>query len=198
VALTFDAEHPSRATHRPGADGEILDVLGRAGVRATFFLQGRWASAHPALARRVAEEGHVVGNHSHHHGPMTLLSDEGIRLDVVRSAERIAEVTGADPRPWFRCPFGEGAEDPRVLAQLRDLGYRNVHWSIDPGDWREGASPPGVASAVLNELGSSPGGAIVVFHTWPGVTPEAVGLVVDRLAADGATFVTAPEIVDAA
>ena len=198
VALTFDAEHPSRATHRPGADVGILDVLGRAGVRATFFLQGRWASAYPAVARRVVEDGHVVGNHSHHHAPMTLLSAEGIRVDVRRSAERIGEITGADPRPWFRCPFGEGADDPAVLGELRDLGYRNVPWTIDPGDWQESVSPSDVASAVVDGLGSSPGDAIVVFHTWPGGTPEALGLMLDRLVSDGAMFVTAPEILDAA
>lgn len=63
VALTFDAEHPDRPTSGDH-DAQVLDELARLGVRATFFLQGRWVEARPRLARRVAEEGHVVGNHT--------------------------------------------------------------------------------------------------------------------------------------
>jgi len=197
VALTFDAEHPSREGHRPGTETEILDVLHRAGARGTFFLQGRWASAHPSIARRVVEDGHLVGNHSHHHAPMTLLTAEGIRTDVERAEERIGEVAGVDPRPWFRCPFGAGADDPSVLTGLRDLGYQNVHWAIDPGDWRESATADGVASAVIDGLRSVPEGAVVVFHTWPGGTPDALRTVLGRLRAEGATFVTVSEVLDA-
>ena len=62
VALTFDAEHPSRAGQSTDAPHRILDVLHRTGVRGTFFLQGRWATAFPATARRIAEDGHLVGN----------------------------------------------------------------------------------------------------------------------------------------
>ena len=123
VALTFDAEHPSRSGADPDAPSRILDALGEAGVRAAFFVQGRWASAHPALARRIADDGHLVGNHSNYHAPMTLLSSVGFRTDVREAERRIVRVAGVDPRPWFRCPFGDGADRPEVRAALAELGY---------------------------------------------------------------------------
>src|SRR5262249_19288122 len=102
VALTFGAEHPDRP-HRPGVTEGLLDVLAERDVAATWFLQGRWVESAPALARRVAADGHLVGNHSFYHARLPLLLDEGLRTDI-REAERvIREIVGVDPRPWFRC-----------------------------------------------------------------------------------------------
>src|SRR5438067_13932763 len=103
VALTFDTEHPSRPGAGAGSLDEILHSLARAEAPATFFLQGRWASAYPEAARRIVREGHLIGNHSHYHAPMTLLSEEGVRTDVVKADRSIGEATGVDCRPWFRC-----------------------------------------------------------------------------------------------
>src|SRR6478735_8977445 len=72
VALTFDAEHPDRSWCPPGAAERILDVLAGAGIRATFFVQGRWAEAHPATARRIADEA-VAGIRRHGDGAVLLL-----------------------------------------------------------------------------------------------------------------------------
>jgi len=76
VALTFDAEHPDRPT-APGVAEVILTILERASVRATFFVQGRWAEAYPDTARRIGRAGHLVGNHSHYHARMPLFSPAG-------------------------------------------------------------------------------------------------------------------------
>ena len=100
VALTFDAEHPDRS----GSGGKVRRLLAGLGDRpATFFLQGAWAYAHPDDARAIVAAGHRVGNHSHHHAPATALTPDGLRADVRRAETAITEVTGADPRPWFRC-----------------------------------------------------------------------------------------------
>src|SRR2546427_10175880 len=102
IALTFDAEHPSRPHCPPGVTERILSTLAEAGVRATFFLQGRWVTAQPQVARSVAEAGHLVGNHSHYHARFSLLSLEGIGEDLARAEEAIRDSTGAEPRPWVR------------------------------------------------------------------------------------------------
>src|SRR5207245_1943174 len=83
-------------------------------------------SAYPEAARRIAIEGHVVGNHSNFHAPLTLLSENGFQVDVRESERRIHEATGVDPRPWFRCPFGEGASRPEIVEQLGRLGARTT------------------------------------------------------------------------
>ena len=198
VALTFDAEHPSRSGNRLDAPDRILSALNRAGVRATFFLQGRWASAYPLVARRIALEGHVIGNHSNYHAPLTFLSEDGIRADVRRAEQRIGEATGADPRPWFRCPFGDGADRPDVQASLDGLGYRDVPWTVDPGDWRDSATPGEVAQSVVKEAVSAHGVIVVLLHTWAESTHAALASLLGSLGAEGASFVTAEEIPDAA
>jgi peptidoglycan-N-acetylglucosamine deacetylase len=196
VALTFDAEHPSRIGHAPDGPERILDALARTNVRATFFLQGRWATAYPATARRIARDGHVVGNHSNYHAPMTLLSEDGVRSDVRRAEERIGEVTGTDPRPWFRCPFGDGADRPAVVETLGELGYRNVDWTVDPGDWQETATPQSVTDTVAREIRSAELAPTILFHTWASATAEALEGIVQRLVAEGASFLTVSEILD--
>lgn len=195
VALTFDAEHPDRPQCPPGAPERILDVLAHAGLRGTFFLQGRWVSAYPETVRRVVAADHLVGNHSDHHAHVTEFSDDGLRADVCAAESTIREVAGADPRPWFRCPFGDGRDDPRILGVLDALGYRNVHWDVEAKDWADGQTVESVTRTVLDGVRAHGDGAIVLLHTWPGPTPDALGSIVERLRADGASFVTVEEVL---
>ena len=192
VALTFDTEHPGRPCP-PGVTESILVTLERAGVRATFFLQGRWARAHPELARRVAEAGHAIGNHSHYHAPMDALTNEWLRRDVREAEETIQAVAGVDPRQWFRCPFGSGMEDPRVLGLLEDLGYVHVGWNVDPRDWEEGRTVEELSTRVLEGVAEHEE-AIVLMHGWPGVTAEALAQLIDSLREAGADFVDIPSL----
>ena len=194
VALTFDAEHPDRPSHASGNAERILDLLGRAGVRATFFVQSRWAEANPSTARRIADDGHLVGNHSAFHARMTLFSDDGLRTDVREAGETIARITGADPLPWFRCPFGDGRHDPRVLRILEELGYRNVHWHVEAFDWEPERSPDEVAlETITGSLGHGDG-AVVLLHTWPDSTARGLDGAIDGLARSGVSFVTVDEL----
>ncbi len=138
VALTFDAEHPDRPSEA-GVTERLLETLASAGVRATFFVQGRWAEAYPATARAIATAGHLVGNHSHYHARMPLLTDAGLAEDIAEAGRIILDSTGVDPRPWFRCPFGAGWDDPRVLAAATSDGYRHVGWDVAAEDWEPDA-----------------------------------------------------------
>src|SRR5438045_6323038 len=150
VALTFDAEHPSRRQCPPGAAEAIINTLAELRVKATFFVQGRWATAYPDVARSIARDRHLVGNHSHSHAPMPALSDQGLGADVDEAEASIREVMAVDPRPWFRCPFGEGADDPRVVAALRQRGYRNVHWDVAVSDWEDDRTADGIEKDVVD------------------------------------------------
>jgi peptidoglycan-N-acetylglucosamine deacetylase len=195
IALTFDAEHPDRAQCPPGNQERLLDALNNAGVRATFFLQGRWVTAYPETARRMAAQGHLIGNHSNYHARMPLLSDEGLRTDVLDADQVIRAITGVDARPWFRCPFGAGYDDPRVLAALAAMGYRNVHWDVLADDWENEATGPDVEEAVVRGCLQHGDGAVVLLHAWPGPTLAALPGVVSRLRAEGATFVRIDEVL---
>ncbi len=203
VALTFDAEHPDRPNCAPGTADAILDALAERAVRGTFFLQGRWVEAYPATARRVAGDGHLVGSHSHHHAPMPMLGRQGVWRDLQAADRAIAAVTGADPRPWFRCPWGLGWDDATVLDALADAGYRHVGWDVEVHDWEPSRSSAHIAddvvSAVLGreeaaQAGLAPDEAIVLLHSWPEQNREAVPAMVDALLAAGAEFVGVDEL----
>jgi peptidoglycan/xylan/chitin deacetylase (PgdA/CDA1 family) len=194
VALTFDAEHPDRPVGRPGVEQDLLSLLDDRGVRATFFLQGRWVEAHPDLAARIAGAGHIVGNHSHFHARMPLLTDEGLRADIVQADRAIQEATGLRPRPWFRCPWGHGARDPRVVMALRRQRYRHVGWDVVAEDWEPGRTADDVVRDVVVGAGAAGDGAVVLLHAWPATTLEALPGILDGLA--GEDLVTVADLAD--
>jgi peptidoglycan-N-acetylglucosamine deacetylase len=194
VALTFDAEHPDRPGCPPGTIDRILDDLGAARARATFFVQGRWAQAYPQAARRIAEAGHLVGCHSHFHAEMPLLSDEGLAADLAAAGGAIEAATGIDPRPWFRCPFGAGADDPRVLDAVAAAGYRNVDWHVVVEDWESDRTGDRVAADTLAGVAAHGDGAVVLLHTWPGATAAALPSILDGLRRREARTVTIDEL----
>lgn len=194
VALTFDAEHPDRPWCPPGNAEHLLDVLGAEQIRATFFVQGRWAEAYPATARRIAEEGHLVGFHSHYHARMPLLLGGGFASDLADGTEAVLGTTGVDPHPWFRCPFGAGAEDPRVLAELETAGYRNVGWHVELEDWEAWRTGAAIAADAIEGVRAHGDGVVVLLHTWPGGTGEGIQAMIDGLRGLGASFVTVDEL----
>jgi peptidoglycan/xylan/chitin deacetylase (PgdA/CDA1 family) len=194
VALTFDAEHPDRPGATPGTAERILDGLERTQVRSTFFIQSRWAKANPALARRIADDGHLVGNHSTYHARMSLLSDDGIRADVGDAAEALAEIAGVQTRPWFRCPFGDGHDDPRVAGVLRELGYRNVHWDVETEDWEPETTPEDITRTAVELCAERGDGAVLLLHTWPEHTADALPGLLEAFGRAGTSFVTVDEL----
>jgi peptidoglycan/xylan/chitin deacetylase (PgdA/CDA1 family) len=193
VALTFDAEHPDRPTAGEGGTQRILDELERAQVRATFFVQARWAMANPNLVRRIAD-GHLIGNHSTYHARMTLLSDDGLLEDVRAAGDKISEIADADPRPWFRCPFGDGHDDARVLSALDELGYRNVHWHVETEDWEPWRTAAEIGNDTVAGAVEHGDGAVVLLHTWPSATADAVPIALEGFERVGASFATVDEL----
>jgi peptidoglycan-N-acetylglucosamine deacetylase len=189
VALTFDAEHADRPTD-PGMTAAILGALAVEGVAASFFVQGRWVEAEPALAARIARDGHLVGNHSHHHARMTMLTRSGLERDVRAAEAAIRSATGLDPRPWFRCPFGAGADSARVVGRLAALGYVDVGWHVDGRDWA-GGSLRALEARVLRGAVAHGDGAVILLHGWPVVTARTLPRIIEGLLARGATFVRA-------
>ena len=189
VALTFDTEFPGRPTEA-GNEDRLLAALAATDVPATFFLQGRWVRANPEQAGRIAAAGHLVANHSNYHAPMDGLSDELLRRDVRKAEETIRATTGADPKPWFRCPFGAGMHEERVLAALAELGYRHVGWDVDPEDWNEDHDAGDVERLVLEGVRARDEDTIVLLHGWPTATADALPAILAGLAGDGVETVT--------
>ena len=131
VALTFDAEHPDRPGASAGTVDRILATLRAAEAPATFFVQGRWSQAEPSSARRIADDGHLVGNHSHYHAR----DDPALRRGHPRGRGGGGRRGDRGHRPADRTlvpmPFGDGHDDPRVL----DLLARASATATSTGTW---------------------------------------------------------------
>ncbi len=194
VALTFDTEHPDGPRCPPGVAERIVAVLARNGVRATFFLQGRWASAYPDLARQIGSDGHLVGNHSHAHANLTHLSRTGLAADLRAAEQAIVDSAGVDPRPWFRCPYGTHSHGPDLAPTLRELGYHDAHWNVTPEDWDPTVSSVDLASRAIDALPAQAGGAVVLLHSWPAAVPDAVSRIIDHVGSRGGQFVTMAQL----
>ena len=161
-------------------------------------MQGRWCEADPATVRRIADDGHLVGNHSHYHARMTLLADEGIRADVEDAEAAIVDATGEPTRPWFRCPFGDGHDDPRVQAILHELGYRDVHWHVELEDWEPSRTKAAIARDAIDGTRRHGDGAVVLLHTWPNAHRGRAPTIVRVLAARGSRFVRLDDLPEEA
>lgn len=131
LALTFD-DGPN-----PEWTPQLIDILARYKVRATFFLVGRFAEQEPLLTRYVADAGHLVGNHSWSHPNLALLAPGGVRDELSRTSEILQRITGR-PIRYFRPPFG--ARRPDVLWSARRMGMTPVLWNAMTTDWSETSS----------------------------------------------------------
>jgi peptidoglycan-N-acetylglucosamine deacetylase len=188
AAITFDAEHPDRAS-TPGAQERVLDVLDRLDVRATFFVQGRWAEAYPKTAQRIAKAGHLVGNHSHYHARMPQLNRPGLAWDIKTAEQNIVDILGVDPKPWFRNPFGAGSDDARVLKAIDQAGYIHVGWSVEAFDWEPDRPMGELIDTIVNGLVTAGDESVALLLTWPKRVHKVLPEIIKRLRDAGADLV---------
>lgn len=159
VALTFD-DGPN-----PNATPAILDALGAAGVRATFFVLGRHVDRWPDLVSRMAGEGHVVANHGFHHEKLLWHSPRWIRRDLMLGREAI-ERSGAQRPTLFRAPHGQ--RNPWVSPIARSEGQRTVGWTL--GVWD--SAKPGVRVISDRAIRGADCGSIILLHDGDGYDPD--------------------------
>jgi peptidoglycan/xylan/chitin deacetylase (PgdA/CDA1 family) len=143
LALTFD-DGPSR-TWTP----RLLDALASHNIRATFFLLGSRASAHPELVRRTAAAGHLIGNHSWNHPNLARSSAKTIREQLQRTNDVLQQIVGGPVR-FFRPPFG--ARRPAVFRIARSLGLQPVLWNAMTSDWSQ-PSAERIAARLTESIG---------------------------------------------
>jgi peptidoglycan-N-acetylglucosamine deacetylase len=157
LALTFDDGPNPKWTPR------LLDLLGEHGVKATFFLLGGRAQAEPALVRRIAAEGHLIGNHSWGHPNLALSGANKIREELALTSHALEHISGERIR-YFRPPFG--ARRPAVFRIARSLGLNVVTWNAMTSDWSELSAEriAGELTAKIDRLEKRGRAANVVLH----------------------------------
>ncbi|WP_406319162.1 polysaccharide deacetylase family protein [Streptosporangium sp. NBC_01639] len=180
VALTYD-DGPGPET------GRLLDILAHKGARATFFVVGSNATAHPELLRRMRQEGHLVANHTWSHRDLTAMPISKIADQLNRGQYAITQAIWQVPT-LVRPPYG--ASDPQVASVARGLGLSVVRWNVDADDLRP-TDPKVIADRAVS--GARPG-AIILMHDVHGSTVDATPEILRRLQAKGYTLVTVPEL----
>ena len=146
MALTFDDGPNPKWTPR------LLDILGEHGVKATFFMLGGRAQTEPELVRRIAAEGHLIGNHSWSHKNLARTAASKVREELVRTCGTLEGITGEKVQ-YFRPPFG--ARRPVVFRIARSLGMKVVTWNAMTSDWSEPSADRivGELTAKIERLG---------------------------------------------
>ena len=184
--LTFDAGYENGCTAR------ILDTLKEKQVNAAFFLVGNYIQRNPDLVRRMAEEGHIVGNHTMHHYDMSKLSDKAAFSKELTDLEALyKETTGQELPKYYRPPQGIYSEKNLKMAQ--ELGYKTVFWSLAYVDWNNDAQPTREA-AFAKLLPRTHNGAVVLLHSTSKTNAEILGELIDKWKAEGYRFGTLEEL----
>lgn len=178
ICLTFD-DGPD-----PDYTPRLLDILDRYNAKATFFVLGEAAEAHPELVQQVVSAGHAVGNHSYRHNHPWALSYDRAQREVSTASRVLKEITGSAPH-WFRPPFGRLRT--AMLRQAQSEKMATVLWSRSIIDW----GIMGTKAGIARRLSRINPGEIVLLHDGkrtsnsPGYTCECLPEFLRSLAQQG-------------
>lgn len=178
VALTFD-DGPSEYTE------ELSQGLKERGVQATFFLLGENMEGKEEVVKRLAEDGHLLGNHSYHHVQLNKLSETKACQEIVRTNNLIYEYTGIYPM-YVRPPYGEWDTELDCGVDMIP-----VFWNVDSLDWKL-KNTDQIVKKVMEQVED---GDIILMHDGYSTSVEAAFRIVDTLQEEGYQFVTADKML---
>lgn len=184
VSLTFDAAWGNEDL------AQILDILDRYQVRATFFMTGDWVSRFPDEVRAIAAAGHDLANHSDTHPQMSHLSADEIRKEIQDAHEKVRVLTGISMN-LFRPPSGD--YNNLVITTARECGYYPIQWDVDSLDWKDYGADSIVSTVCEHKhLGN---GSIILLHNGSTYTAQALEAVIQGLQARGYALVPVSELI---
>ena len=179
VALTFDdGPHPVYTKR-------LLDGLQSRGIRATFFVVGENISGSEDLIRRMADEGHVIGNHTYSHIKLSGITDAEACGEVQKTDALVRALTGSGTE-FIRPPFGSWKKTLEC-----ELEMIPVLWDVDPLDW----TTKNTGVIVQRVLGDVEPGDIILLHDFYGSSVDAALEIADQLLAQGYELVTVDELI---
>lgn len=182
VSISFDAAWGNEDTQ------ELIDILGRYKVKATFFVVGEWVDKYPESVKALHESGHEIMNHSNTHAHYPQLSADQVVADLNACNDKIEKVTGVRPT-LVRLPYGD--YDDKSINAVRSIGMEPIQWDVDSLDWKDLSA----AEITKRVTGKVQPGSIVLFHNAALHTPEALPGIIECLLQQGYTFVPISEII---
>lgn len=183
AAITFDCAW--------GAEDipEILNILKKDDVKATFFIVGQWAEKFPNEVKMIARDGHDIANHSYSHLRMGVLGKERIRKEIVLCGKKLGELTGKKVE-LFRPPYGDYSNN--VVSVARELGYYTIQWDVDSLDWKPGVSKEYILNRVVSRVRP---GSIILFHNDTPHTAKILPAIIVSLKKSGYKLAPVSELI---
>jgi len=182
VSISFDAAWGNEDTQ------QLIDILEKYKVPATFFVVGEWVDKYPESVKALHEAGHEIMNHSNTHAHYPQLSAQEVTADLNACNDKIEAVTGVRPT-LVRLPYGD--YDDMSINAVRSLGMEPIQWDVDSLDWKD-LTASQITQRVTSKVGP---GSIVLFHNAAKHTPEALPDVIETLLKEGYTFVPISKII---
>ena len=179
IALTFDdGPHPCYTE-------QLLDGLAERNVKATFFLLGTNIEGNEEIVKRIAAEGHLIGNHTYYHVDITKLEEEEACREILDTSEQITAITGQTVE-YIRPPFGNWDKELEYEVMMIP-----IFWSVDTLDWTT-KNTDQIVQKVVSDIEEND---IILMHDSYDSTVKAALRIIDLLQADGYEFVTADELI---
>lgn len=182
MALTFDVNWGEDKTT------EILDILDKYNIKATFYIIGVWCDDYPSEVKEIAKRGHEIGNHSNKHSDYTAMTKDKIIKDIEIANAKILDLTGALPKT-FRFP--SGAYNDSSVETVESLGLKSIQWDVDSIDWKAN----GADIEYERVISSAKEGSILLFHNDGKYTPENLPRIIEKYKGMGYEFVKVSDLI---
>ncbi|MGP3956360.1 polysaccharide deacetylase family protein [Nonomuraea sp. 3N208] len=181
IALTFD-DGPGKYA------GVLLDTLKKHNAKATFFLEGQYVKSRPKYVKRMATEGHELGNHSYKHPDFTKLEPWDVRAEIKKTQDEIKKAAGVEPK-LLRPPYGMA--DLTVSDIAAEFGMPIILWTGGSEDWKS----KNVESIKKKTLEVAKQDGIILMHDWVKQSVDAMPSIIKTLQSKGYHLVTVSDIV---
>lgn len=179
ISLTFDDGPNEEFTP------QLLDILAKHDVKATFFVVGAYVDEFPDAARRIVNEGHIIANHTYNHPDLSVESDEEVLKQILWTQDSIEDATGVWPT-IYRLPFGAGGQ--RVIELLDDM--TSILWNIDSMDWHYHDAELTYDNIMANLQSNS----LLLMHDTHQATPDVIDRLIPVLKEMNYDFVSPNEV----
>ena len=175
-----------------GYTPKILDILKEEKVPAAFFVVKPYITQNPEIIKRMADEGHLVCNHSNHHPSMATITDpEKFKAEFTDVEAAYKEIVGSDMPKFFRPPMGKYSVNS--LKKTKELGYKTIFWSFAYKDWIIDNQPSEEEAIKKITNGVHPG-CIMLIHAVSKTNTAVLKTVIEQIRADGYEFKSLNEL----
>lgn len=182
IAITFDASWPKDNTD------EIIEILDKYNVKATFFLVGTWVDHNPEKLKILHEKGHEIGNHTNTHPDMNSISRSELLKEIEALDSKIKKITGQGTT-LFRCP--SGVYNDLIIETVESTNRYCIQWDVDSIDWKA----QGEEIEFNRVVKKTKPGSIILFHNDGRYTTKTLPRIIEYFKKEGYSMVTVSELI---